>query len=114
MALIDTRFSKPDARISEMARRIVEKFHPDKIILFGSFARGDAGPDSDADLLVVMPTNGSRREIAVKIDMALFGIPLPADVIVVSPQDVERGRGQIGSFLKPALTEGLVLYERRA
>jgi predicted nucleotidyltransferase len=95
-----------------MARRIVEKFHPDKIILFGSFARGGAGPDSDADLLVVMPTNGSRRELAVQIDMALFGIPLPADVVVVTPEDVERGRGQIGTFIRPALTEGKVLYER--
>jgi predicted nucleotidyltransferase len=114
MVADDTRWSEPDDLIREMARRIIEQFHPLKIILFGSFARGGAGPDSDADLLVVMPPNGSRRELAVKIDLALFGIPLPADIVVVAPEDVERGREQVGSFLRPALREGRVLYERGA
>jgi uncharacterized protein len=53
--------STSEQKISEMVRRIVEGFHPDKIILFGSYARGAAGPDSDADLLVVMPVKGSKR-----------------------------------------------------
>jgi len=60
--------------ILEMARRIERSFHPERIILFGSHARGDAGPDSDADLLVVMAVNGSKRRQAVQIDLALQGI----------------------------------------
>ena len=51
--------------IAEMVRRIVAQFNPDKIILFGSHARGEAGPDSDVDLLVVMQPHGSKRERVV-------------------------------------------------
>ena len=56
-----------DAQIAEMVRRIVAQSDPEKIILFGSCARGDATPDSDVDLLVVMPVAGSRRGKAVEI-----------------------------------------------
>jgi predicted nucleotidyltransferase len=59
--------------IAEMVRRVVEGFDPHQIILFGSHARGTAGPDSDADLLVVMPLEGSRREQGVAIRIALSG-----------------------------------------
>jgi predicted nucleotidyltransferase len=59
--------------IAEMVRRIVKEFDPHQIILFGSFARGQAGPDSDVDLLVVMPVHGSRREKRVAIRAALRG-----------------------------------------
>jgi predicted nucleotidyltransferase len=100
--------------IAEMARRIAVQFHPDRVILFGSYARGTAGPDSDVDLLVVMPANGSRRERAVEIDVALSGIKLPADVIVVTPEDIERDRQIPGTLIRPALNEGKVLYERSA
>ena len=58
-------------KIEEMVQRIVERFHPEKIILFGSHARGTAGPDSDVDLLVVMPVQGSRRKKATEIDLSL-------------------------------------------
>lgn len=98
--------------IKEMVRRIVERFDPEKIVLFGSHARGDAGPDSDADILVIMPVTGSRRKKATEIDVALIGVDLPADVIVVTPEEVERNRDAIGGIIRPALTEGKVLYER--
>jgi predicted nucleotidyltransferase len=100
--------------VAEMVRRIAERFHPDRIILFGSRARGDAGPDSDADLLVVMPIAGSRRSIATAIDMALWGIDLPADVLVVSPSELEFARTAESGVLGPALREGKVLYARSA
>jgi predicted nucleotidyltransferase len=101
-------------KINEMVRRIVERFHPDRIILFGSHARGTAGPDSDADLLVIMPVTGSRRKQATAIDLALLGVDLPADVLVVSPEEVERNRDRLGTIIGPALREGKVLYERDA
>lgn len=98
--------------IAEMVWRIVEEFDPDKIILFGSYARGTAGPDSDADLLVVMPVSGSKRKQAAQIDMALAGVGLPKDVILVTPDEVERYRDMLGSIIHPAFEEGKVLYER--
>src|SRR5437016_5482399 len=65
-------------QIHQMVRVIVRQFHPDKIILFGSHARGEAGPDSDIDLLVVMPIRGSIRDKRIEIGAALskFGIPI--------------------------------------
>ena len=104
--------STSEQKISEMVRRIVEGFHPDKIILFGSYARGAAGPDSDADLLVVMPVKGSKREKAIEIDVELAGIGLPKDVIVVTAEEIEKYRDVVGTLICPALREGKVLYER--
>ena len=98
--------------IGEMVRRIVERFHPEKIILFGSYARGTAGPDSDVDLLVVMPVSGSRRKLAVEIQTAITGMGLPKDVIVVTPEEVERDRNLVGTIIHPALREGKVLHDR--
>ncbi|MBU4173299.1 MAG: nucleotidyltransferase domain-containing protein [Actinobacteria bacterium] len=101
-------------KIEEMVRRIVGQFDPESIILFGSHARGTAGPDSDADLLVVMNVKGSRREKATEIDVALVGVGLPKDLIVVTPDDVERSQDRVGTIIHAALQEGTVLYERRA
>ncbi len=100
--------------IEEMVWRIVSQFNPEKIILFGSHARGGAGPDSDVDLLVVMPVEGSKRQKASEIDMALADRRVPLDLIVVTPEEFERGRDQIGSVVQPAAQEGRVLYDRAA
>jgi predicted nucleotidyltransferase len=103
-----------EEKIRQMVQRIVDRFHPERIILFGSYARGNAGPDSDVDLLVVMPLAGSRREQAIDIRVALAGMGLPKDVIVVTPEEVERDRDVVGTVIYPALREGKVLYERAA
>ena len=95
-------------------RRIIEGFHPQRIILFGSMATGQSGPDSDADLLVVMPVAGSKRKAAVQIDLALTGIDLPIDILVVTPEDLEGQRECIGSIIGTALREGKVVYEQAA
>ena len=101
-------------KIEEMVRRIVERFHPDQILLFGSYARGQAGPDSDVDLLVVMPVSGSKREIAVEIDLAVAGMGLPKDIIVVTPEEMARTKDIIGTIAYPAVREGRVMYDRAA
>lgn len=100
--------------LAEMVRRIVSQFHPDKIILFGSHARGEAGPDSDVDLLVIMPVEGSKRQKAIEIDMALADRKIPLDLLVVTPEEFERARHQIGAVLRSAALEGRVLYDRVA
>jgi predicted nucleotidyltransferase len=100
------------AAIHEMARRLIREFDPDRIILFGSYARGTAGPDSDADLLVVMPVSGSRRLKTVEMERALAGVGLPKDLVLVTPEELERDRRSPGTLVRPALEEGAVLYER--
>ena len=83
MAYSLTKTGSVQERIEEMVQRIVSQFNPETIILFGSHARGEAGPDSDVDLLVVMAVEGSKRRKATEIDVALFGINVPVDLIVV-------------------------------
>jgi uncharacterized protein len=92
--------------------RIVKRFGPEKIILFGSQARGDAEAGSDIDLLVVMPVKGSRRAKAVEIGVALHDIQTAKDVIVVTPQDYEWRKDVIGTIEWPAAHEGKVLYDK--
>jgi uncharacterized protein len=106
--------ASPQDMIAEMVRRIVAGFDPEKIILFGSHARGEAGPDSDADLLVVMDLSGSKLEKAAEIDASLCGVMMPVDIIVATPAEVEKYRNLIGTIIRPALREGKVLYERAA
>ena len=102
------------AVIEAMVQRIVEQFGPDRVILFGSHARGDARPDSDVDLLVVMSVEGSKREKQIEIRIALHDFHIPNDVIVVTPEEVDRKRDVVGTIVRPALREGKVLYARAA
>ena len=111
--MIQTR-AEYESAIQQAVDRIAARFHPHKIILFGSWARGQGATDSDADLLVVMPVDGSKREQAVQIDLALEGIPIPIDLIVVTPEDVEKCRETTGTIIREAVREGKVLYERAA
>ncbi|HUW33803.1 MAG TPA: nucleotidyltransferase domain-containing protein [Planctomycetota bacterium] len=102
-----------EAEIRRMVQQIVRQFHPEKIILFGSHARGDAGPDSDVDLLVVMPVEGSKFDKTVEIGVALHGIPIAKDIIVTTPDDFAWRSKIVGTIEYPAAREGKVLYERR-
>ncbi len=102
------------AEIEAMVRRIVREFAPDQVILFGSHARGDARPDSDVDLLVVMPIEGSKREKQIEIRIALHEFRIPKDVVVVTPEEVVRKKDVVGTIVRPALREGRVLYARAA
>lgn len=106
------RRSAERREIRQMVRRIVSRFHPERIILFGSQARGDSGPDSDVDLLVVMPVEGSKREKAVEIGVALHGIRLAKDIIVTTPDEFEWRKEIVGTIERPAAREGRVLYAR--
>jgi len=108
------RTNDPMVEIEGMVRRIVEGFDPQRIILFGSYARGTSGPDSDVDLLIIMDVEGSKKEIAIQIDRALIDRRLPLDIVVVTPEEVERYRGLVGNVIRPALEEGKTLYERAA
>ena len=98
-------------KIDDAIRKIVEQFHPVKIILFGSHARGSADSDSDVDLLVVMDVKESKRRQAVEIDLALSDRTFPLDLIVVTPREFEKYRDMVGHILYPVVREGKVLCD---
>jgi predicted nucleotidyltransferase len=92
--------------------RLVERFQPDKIILFGSRARGTADERSDVDFLVVMPVRGQRRRIALEMDRALSGLGFARDFVILTTEEYETDRWIPGTIARPASLEGKVLYER--
>ena len=99
--------------ISIITERIVHEFDPLQIILFGSQARGDADRDSDIDLLVVFAELTDKRKTAINIDRALSDLPVAKDIIVSTPEELERSRTRIGSVLRYAQQEGKVLWKSR-
>ena len=98
--------------IRKMVRRLVDRFDPDQIILFGSHARGTARPDSDVDLLVILPVTGSKRAKRIEMRVALHDINVPKDIVVATPEQVEQQKNVVGTIIRPALREGQVLYEQ--
>jgi predicted nucleotidyltransferase len=101
--------------IDEMVRRIAERFLPDRIILFGSHARGEAREDSDVDLLVLFPEVDSPHKRAAELYASLVGCSsLPKDILVSTTARFERYRNVVNTVYWPAAREGKVLYERAA
>ncbi len=96
--------------IEEIKRRVIEAVHPLKIIVFGSAGRGQMGPDSDVDLLVVMPSDAHRRDTARSIYRNLIGVGFAVDVVVVTERDIDRYKDNVGMVIKPALEQGRLLY----
>lgn len=99
------------ACLPEIVDRITRRFNPVRIILFGSWARGEAHADSDVDLLVVLPTVEHKRRAAIEILRALNGLPISKDVIIATPEEIQKRGNVIGNILRPALLEGKVIYE---
>ncbi len=94
-----------------MVERIAEAFNPERILLFGSRARGDDGEWSDVDLLVVMPDGTDRHRAAVEMRRALRTVPTAKDIVVTTPDEIAR-RGRVpGTVLRAALREGRVVHE---
>lgn len=98
--------------LPEITRRILSASDPEKIILFGSYARGDAHLDSDLDLLVIMRGVKSPRSESNRLRRLLRGLLVPVDIIVASAEQVQRHRNTIGLIYQSALNEGKVVYER--
>ncbi len=98
--------------LPEIVNRLVREFDPLKIILFGSHARGEANVHSDLDLLVVLQRVSPKRREAVEMRCALGDLPVSKDVIVTTPEEIDRRGDLVGTVLRPALREGRVLYER--
>lgn len=97
-------------KLNEIIRRIVEVAKPEKIILFGSAARGEMGPNSDVDLLIIK-SGADALDLMGQIYRNLHGVGAAVDAIVVTPEDVERFKDSHALVIKPALREGKVVYE---
>ncbi len=99
----------PQETLDQIIRRIVAVAQPEKIILFGSAARGEMGPHSDVDLLVIK-AGANRLDLTGQIYRNLHGMEAAIDVVVVTPEDVERYHDSPALVIAPALKEGQVVY----
>ena len=97
--------------LDEVTRRIVASVKPQRVLLFGSAARGRMKRSSDFDVLVVMREPVHRRQTAQKIYRNLHGTGIAVDIVVATEEDVEKYGRRAGTILKSALQEGRVLYE---
>ncbi len=96
--------------IQELADNIARRFRPERIILFGSHARGNAGPDSDVDLLVIMPHEQHAARKAAEITRRVHPGSFAVDLIVRSPEMVRERLQMNDWFLRDVMREGRVLY----
>ena len=97
--------------IAGLADRIVEQFHPQRIVLFGSHAYGEATADSDVDLLVVLPFEGQSFAKSLEI-LNRVEPRFPIDLIARRPEEVRRRYTEGDPLIREALDRGKVLYER--
>jgi uncharacterized protein len=98
--------------LDEIVRRLVSKFKPEKIILFGSQARGMADDKSDVDILVLSPFDGDRFDLMHEMDEELMEISYAFDIIVLTTKEFEIDRNIPGTIARYASKEGKVLYDR--
>jgi predicted nucleotidyltransferase len=96
--------------IQAVVRQIVQHFHPEKVVLFGSYSDGTPDGDSDVDLLVIMDTDEQLLQAAARI-AALVDHPFPLDIIVFRPSEFRASLERKGVFATTVMTTGTVLYE---
>lgn len=100
-------------KINDIVARIAEKFNPDKIILFGSYASGTPNNDSDIDLLVIQDTDLPRHKRSFDIQKLLIGSMIPMDILVYTNTEFEKEKNEKYSFLNSAIKTSKILYERK-
>ncbi len=101
-----------EALLREMVVRIRRALNPERIILFGSRARGEGGSRSDYDLLVIQESDLPRYRRSVPVYPALADLPVEVDVVVYTPREVQEWSPVPQAFVSTAIREGRVIYER--
>jgi len=102
-----------EALMAEVVRRLVVASEPERIILFGSRARGENRPDSDLDLLLVKNCPGATRALEARAYAALGGLALPVDILCYTPSEIEKWSTSPNHVISRAMREGRILYEQR-
>ncbi|MFZ1502207.1 MAG: nucleotidyltransferase domain-containing protein [Nitrospira sp.] len=103
---------QPSSLLTHVTQTIIDRFHPKRIMVFGSHARGEAGPESDLDLFIEMETPLRPPDRAIEVSEA-FGLRAwPMDIVVYTPEEVRRLRHVKGTLLSVIEKEGKVLYEQ--
>ena len=97
-------------QINQIVEKIVQNLHPDKVILFGSYANGNPGEDSDLDLLVIKDMPQKRLQRGREIRKYLRGTGIPIDLLVYTPQEIEEWRDTKAAFITQIVAQGQVLY----
>lgn len=98
------------AQILDFSNRVAETFHPEKIILFGSYAYGQPDISSDVDLLVIMPVDGDPVDLSVAMRMK-FRPSFPLDLLVKTPSKIRERIAMGDDFIRDVIDRGRVLYE---
>jgi predicted nucleotidyltransferase len=98
------------AQIPKLTQSIVSNFAPERVILFGSYARGEAEADSDVDLLVIMPLRGVSRNQQTAAIYQQCHLGFPVDIVVRTPKEFEQGQQRRDWFLQEIAREGKVMY----
>lgn len=104
----------PKKILDEIIQRIVEVAQPDRIVMFGSAARGEMGPYSDIDLLVIKKGIKNPRDVSARIYRRLYGVGKAVDIIVVSQEKVEKYRDSPYLVIYSAIREGIIIYDAKA
>ncbi len=104
----------PEHTLNEITHRLVEKFHPEAVILFGSQARGTADGRSDVDLIVLCRECPDRWDLATRMHGTLWGLKTACDILVFTPEEYAAERTYPGTVARYASKDGRVLYERAA
>ena len=98
--------------IPDMVRRMVERTSPSRVILYGSYARNEADPDSDVDLLVLFEKLDNRREVVTALYESVRDINVPKDILIATTSEYERFRTVVNTTFYCIGGDGKVLYER--
>ncbi len=113
LRITPTGFLAPVAdKLPEVVERLVTRLHPNKIILFGSYAYGKPTPDSDVDLLVILETDASATERYLAVSRLLYPRPFPVDILVRTPREIKEALRTGDFFIHEIVSQGRVLYER--
>ena len=104
---------KAEKKIKEITKKIVKKVDPEKIILFGSFAWGKPGPDSDIDLFVIEKSDLPKRERQIKIRRLFLDFDMPADVLSYTNNEIKKRLDINDYFIENIINNGKILYERK-
>ena len=107
-----TPVTRDEELLQTITNRIAEAINPQKIILFGSWARGEGGPHSDVDLLIIQESTLPRPQRYAQVRRLFWGMGIPMDILVYTPEEFARYQSVPGSFTHTVAREGRVLYAR--